>query len=209
MVRIWDACAGELLQTLRGHINGVWAVAFTPDGRGLVSGSLDETLKYWDVSCLASGPGGRPNSPGASKRDTLNEKRDVGTREDNNTCTMNFIGHKVRIELADRDMSNSRAQGHVHSVAVSHDGQWVVSGSKDCGVQLWDAKSGIVQLMLKGHKKTSPLPVIPQAIRAPRTDISSGLVWSTDLSPAGSLLATGSNDYRVRICKFRYSPDLH
>jgi len=157
VVRIWDACAGELLQTLRGHRDGVWGVAFTPDGRGLVSGSWDETLKYWDVSRLANGPGDRPNSSGASKRDTLNGKKDVGTREDNNTCTTTFIGHKVRVELADRDMSNRRAQDHVHSVAVSHDGQWVVSGSKDHGVQFWDAKSGIVQLMLKGHKETSPL----------------------------------------------------
>jgi len=27
------------------------------------------------------------------------------------------------------------------------------------------------------------------------------LVWSTNFSPAGNLLATGSNDCRVRICK--------
>jgi len=39
------------------------------------------------------------------------------------------------------------------SVAVSHDGQWVVGGSNDGGVQFWDAKSGIVQLMLQGHEQ--------------------------------------------------------
>ena len=34
----------------------------------------------------------------ASKRDTL--KKDVGTRESNIPCTMDFIGHKVRVKLA-------------------------------------------------------------------------------------------------------------
>ena len=48
-------------------------------------------------------------------------------------------------------------QDYVLSVAVSHDGQWVVSGSKDRGVQFWDAKTAIVQFMLQGHKNSGPL----------------------------------------------------
>jgi len=76
----------------------VWSVALTPDGRGLVSGSLDGTLKYWDVSRLANGPSVRL---GASERDTL-DREDVVTREGNSTYTVNFIGHRVRVELADR-----------------------------------------------------------------------------------------------------------
>ena len=78
------------------------SVAFIPDGRGLVSGGTDKTLKYWDVSHLANGPGDRPNSRGASKRDTLNWEEDVSTREGYSACTMDFIGHKVRVEFADR-----------------------------------------------------------------------------------------------------------
>jgi len=103
VVRIWDARTGELLERLRGHKDSVGSLAFIdiPDGRGLVSGSWDKTLKYWDISRLANGPGGRPNSPGASKRDSLNGKKGVDTRGRNSACTMNFIGHKVRVEFAD------------------------------------------------------------------------------------------------------------
>jgi len=40
----------------------------------------------------------------------------------------------------------------VLSVAVSHDGQWVVSGSLDRGVRFWDAKGADVQCILQGHQ---------------------------------------------------------
>ena len=48
-------------------------------------------------------------------------------------------------------------QDYVISVAVSHDGKWVVSGSKDRGAILWDAETGIPQLMLQGHKNSGLL----------------------------------------------------
>ena len=101
MVHIWDARTGESLEELRGYGAGMQSVMFTPDGRGLLSSGWDEALKYWDVSRLANEPGGPPNSPWASKRDFLNGEKDVGTREGNSPCTMNFIGHKVCIELAE------------------------------------------------------------------------------------------------------------
>jgi general transcriptional corepressor TUP1 len=112
VVRIWDARTGELLERLRGHKDSVYSVAFTPDARGLVSGSLDKTLKYWDVARLASGAGngnvsssGRPNTPNSapssSKRDSMNgSKKDVVAKESNgSSCIMNFIGHKVHPSL--------------------------------------------------------------------------------------------------------------
>ncbi len=36
--------------TLRGHSDGVISVAFSPDGKRIVLGSNDGTIKVWDVS---------------------------------------------------------------------------------------------------------------------------------------------------------------
>lgn len=40
------------------------------------------------------------------------------------------------------------------SVAVSPDGAWVVSGSKDRGVQFWNPEDAQTQLVLQGHKNS-------------------------------------------------------
>ncbi|KAJ7695047.1 WD40-repeat-containing domain protein [Mycena rosella] len=140
VVRIWSVATGALVELLRGHQDSVYSVVFTRDGHGIVSGSLDNTLKYWDLrGGKARKEGGKPS-----------------------VCTTNFLGHK----------------DYVLSVAVSHDAQWVVSGSKDRGVQFWDA-NGIVQCMLQGHKNS---------------------VISISLDPVGNLLASGSGDNLARIC---------
>jgi WD40 repeat protein len=38
---------GHEVATLRGHRDGIFALAFTPDGDTLISGSRDKTLRFW------------------------------------------------------------------------------------------------------------------------------------------------------------------
>ena len=86
------------------------------------------------------------------------------------------------------------------SVAVSHDSAWVVSGSKDRGAQFWDSRSAIMHCILQGHKNSGEFLVsFPLFGFKGLANMSS--VISIDLSPAGSLLATGSGDWQARICR--------
>ncbi len=43
--KLWDAKTGELLQTLYGHSGAVTDLAFTPDGQGLYTTSIDGTTR--------------------------------------------------------------------------------------------------------------------------------------------------------------------
>jgi WD40 repeat protein len=51
-VKVWDSADGKLLRTFRGHTGLVSSLAFTRDGRSLVSGSRDHTVKFWDMAQL-------------------------------------------------------------------------------------------------------------------------------------------------------------
>lgn len=48
-VHLWGPASKRRLETLTGHRQRVTSVAFLPDGRDLLSGSLDGTVKVWDV----------------------------------------------------------------------------------------------------------------------------------------------------------------
>jgi WD40 repeat protein len=54
MVKLWDVATGKERTTLRPtsdqKANRVHAVAFMPDGKTLVLGIMDGTLRLWDVS---------------------------------------------------------------------------------------------------------------------------------------------------------------
>ncbi|RYP51599.1 hypothetical protein DL768_003106 [Monosporascus sp. mg162] len=147
-LRVWNIQTGDLVEPLEdaeGHRDSVYSVAFAPNGRDLVSGSLDNTIKTWELMPPRSGiPNARPSVKGSIKT---------------------FYGH--------RDF--------VLSVAVTPDGAWAMSGSKDCGVQFWDLRTGNPQLRLQGHKN-SVISVAP--------------------NPMGGSFATGSGDMRARIWRY-------
>jgi WD40 repeat protein len=51
LVRLFDPLEGRLVDVLHGHLNGAHAVAFSPDGRRLISTSSGrEAVKLWDVA---------------------------------------------------------------------------------------------------------------------------------------------------------------
>ena len=144
-VRVWDARNGMLIERLdgpEGHKDSVYSVAFAPDGRSLVSGSLDKTIKMWQL---------------ADSRVMIGGPSRVGK------CIKTFEGHKVSCPrsywlysmLVVADEAN---QDFVLSVALTPDNQWVLSGSKDRGVQFWDPRTGDTQLMLQGHKNSGMSP---------------------------------------------------
>ena len=58
-LKLWDAAGGALVREFKaykekdsekGHRDGVFCVAFSPDGKTIASGSSDHTIKFWNVA---------------------------------------------------------------------------------------------------------------------------------------------------------------
>jgi hypothetical protein len=49
IIRLWDAVTGQRRHLLEGHTNEVTGLAFSANGRFLVSGSIDGTTRIWNV----------------------------------------------------------------------------------------------------------------------------------------------------------------
>jgi WD40 repeat protein len=97
---------------LRGHEDDVRSVAFSPDGRWLATGSVDSSIRLWDISAfLAQGDSEEPN-------------KDLPAG-DGSAPSLVLQGH----------------EDVVTSVAFSPDGHWLASGSWDNTVRLWDVSA--------------------------------------------------------------------
>ena len=129
------APASQEVRRLTGHLAAVNGVAFTADGRRLLSAGDDRTLRLWHVgtggelrsfkghssavTCLASAPT-RPEVVSGSKGGTI--------------CLWDQDGRVVRIF--------QKRRPKVLSVALSPDGRGLIAAGEDRRLRWWDVDTG-------------------------------------------------------------------
>ena len=174
-----------LSTTLTGHTNMVQTVAFSPDGHTLVSGSLDHTVRLWNVTDPAhSTPLGPPLTGHTNGIQT------VTFSPDGHTLATGSADHAVRLW----NIPPTLLTGHtnvVQTVAFSPDGHTLASGG-DRTVRLWNVTD-----------PTHPTPLDP-----PLTGHTDS-VTAVAFSPDGHTLASGSADQTVRLWGMNVDQAIH
>ena len=138
---------------LQGHASSVNSVAFSPDGRHIVSGSNDETIRLWDA--LTGGEMGNPLQGPTSW------VRSVAFSPDGRHIVSGSEDNTIRLwDVQTGGQVGNPLQGHtfgVCSVAFSPDGKYIVSGSGDRTIQLWEAHIGSIM----GESSQNKMPKCP------------------------------------------------
>ncbi|KIO07708.1 hypothetical protein M404DRAFT_136031, partial [Pisolithus tinctorius Marx 270] len=160
---------------MEGHSGWVLSVGFSPDGKRIVSGSADKTLRIWDAERGVQIGGPLEGHTGGVKS--------VGFSSDGKRIVSGSYDKTVQIWDAERGVQiGSPLEGHasiVNSVAFSSDGKRIVSGSADMTVRIWDAERGAqIGGPLEGHTHW---------------------VLSVGFSSDGKRVVSGSEDKTVRV----------
>jgi hypothetical protein len=141
----------QCVHTLTGHVEMIKSVAISPDRKIIASGSLDQTIKLWDVNT-------------GKLLETLTEHSSAVTcvtfSQDGKTLVSSSANPDGTIKLWNVDTGNLQASlksddwivVSVWSIALSPDGETLVSGHHaDNTVKIWDLPTQTQRLTLRGH----------------------------------------------------------
>jgi WD40 repeat protein/serine/threonine protein kinase len=171
--RPWDRVENiSLANTLSGHLGQVYSLAISPDGYTLASGSLDNTIKLWNL------PNGAPQRTLMGHSDWVYS---VAFSPDGKTLASSSADGTIKLWNPSSAKVRTTLEGHsdwVFSVAFSPDGRTLASGGKDKTIKLWDIRTGQLKNTLKGH-----------------TDF----VSSVAITPDSQSLVSGSKDKTIKL----------
>jgi WD40 repeat protein len=173
----------SLLFTLSGHLAGITSLYVTSDGKRLISGSWDNTIKVWDLEmgqelftlsghlagitlfCLTS-----------------DEKRLISGSWDNTIKVWDLETGKELFTLYGHC-------GGIEALYITPDGKWLASGSG-----LWDKTIRVWNLETRKELFTFVCPIKPLS--------------SVSITPNGQWVVAGSADNKIRVWNLEINKEV-
>lgn len=168
-IKVWDLKNGAVQKTFKESSVAVCAIVFSPDGKTLASRSYDG-LTLWDIATA--------KRIGTIEGSHQNECS-VAFSPDNKKVAGIFGNHQLKIidaETATEIQNSTENPKAITSIEFSADSKFLVTGSYDATVRLWDVKTG---------RETNSFEV----------NDSSTAVYSADISPDGNFAVAGCWSY--------------
>jgi WD40 repeat protein len=208
--RLWDIATASPLAVLP-HKGPVEAARFSPDDRHALTGSADRTAALWDLSSQPPAVKSLPHE-GAVEA--------VAFRPDGHTAiTADAKDGSIRLWETGTGTLLRTLKGHAGGIkvlAVSRDGEYLVSGSHDRTARLWKLRTGEpvglpmphqavirhVAFSPDGHSvctasedNTARRWHVPTGVPIGPAFVHGNVVQVVAVHPDGTMAATGSRDH--------------
>eukprot|EP00656_Telonema_subtile_P015744 TRINITY_DN18284_c0_g1_i2.p1 TRINITY_DN18284_c0_g1~~TRINITY_DN18284_c0_g1_i2.p1 ORF type:complete len:383 (-),score=66.67 TRINITY_DN18284_c0_g1_i2:80-1228(-) len=170
-IKLWDFTSYDNLKTLNGHEHNVSGVCFIGPGHYLASCSRDQTIKIWETStgfCKTTLTGHEDwvrrviaSPDGKFLASCSNDQTIRLWNVDSGTCTAVLRGHSHVVETIAfapeaahaliGSQAGAAAEGEPTENGVESSLGFLVSGSRDKSVKLWDLTTQQCIHTLNGH----------------------------------------------------------
>ncbi|TBU33243.1 WD40 repeat-like protein, partial [Dichomitus squalens] len=162
-ILIYDIASSSLVDTVQAHSATVWSIHVRPDGTGLVSGSADKDVKFWDFERK---PANSDNPRSNSSLLTLVHIRTLKMTDDVLSVRYSPNGKLLAVALLDSTVKVFYQDtlkfflslyGHklpVLSMDISGDSKLIVTCSADKNVKIWGLDFGDCHKSIFAHDES-------------------------------------------------------
>jgi eukaryotic-like serine/threonine-protein kinase len=166
----WQRQAHLEVKTLRGHTGWIESCYFSPDGRRILTASLDQTAKVWDTASGKVLFTLKGHYEAITSAAFSPDGQRIVTSGDPTAEIWDAASGKVLLTLTNG--------AEILPVTFSPDGRRILTGSKDRTAKVWEAESGKLLLTLSGNNNW---------------------ITAAAFSPDGRRIVTGSWDGAVKV----------
>ncbi|XP_029314804.1 WD repeat-containing protein 3 [Cottoperca gobio] len=224
-LQIFELASGSLLETVDAHTGALWSLCLAPDQRGIVTGSADKTVKFWEFELIK-------DEGTAQKRLTVKHTRTLQLEEDilcvkfspdHRLLAVSLLDNTVKVFYTDTLKFFLSLYGHklpVLCLDISHDNTLIATGSADRNVKIWGLDFGDCHRSMFAHDDSVMfLQFVPKThlfftsgkdkkIKqwdADKFELIQTLeghhreVWCLTISPNGDHIVSSSHDKSLRL----------
>ena len=165
-IQLWDLATGNAIKSLKGHDNVILQLAYSRDGKRLVSSSADQTVKVWDIASGKDSFSFQEEATSLSSVFSHDGRRVASGSEDRTVKLWTLPDQEARTVF--------RGTSRINSVAFSPDGNRIAAESKDT-VYVWDVENGNELIQWDSPSSHGRLGWSPDGLQI----AIGGAVWNT------------------------------
>ena len=150
-IEVWDISTSTLIETVPAHEGAVWTMAVQPDGKGVVTGGADKTVRFWKFDVIDEEI---PGTRRTTQRLKLTRTRELklsddilalGFSPDERLLAVSTLDNTVKVFFVDSLKLFLTLYGHklpVLDLSISSDSKLIATCSADKNVRIWGLDFG-------------------------------------------------------------------